>query len=64
MNETNGKQNYLCLQPKLQDWDVPNHTWTTPSYLGEVYLTNEFRCAHNHHQIRIRFHTHPLYVGK
>jgi hypothetical protein len=32
----------------------------SPNHFSEVYLTNELRCAHNHHQTRIKFHTHPL----
>jgi hypothetical protein len=35
-----------------------------PIQFSEVYLTNELRCAHNHHQIKIRFHTHPLVLGE
>jgi hypothetical protein len=35
----------------------------SPVQFSEVYLTNELRCAHNHHQIRIKFHTRPFVLG-
>jgi hypothetical protein len=31
---------------------------------SEVYLTNELIYVHNHPQTRIKFHTHPLVLGK
>jgi hypothetical protein len=36
----------------------------SPIQFSEVFLTNELRCAHNHHQTRIKFHTHPLVLGE
>jgi hypothetical protein len=35
----------------------------SPIQFSEVYLTNELRWAHNHHQTRIKFHTHRLVLG-
>jgi hypothetical protein len=53
---------YVCnLESKL---GIIKPSLNSPIQFSEVYLTNELRCAHNHHQIRIRFHTHPLVLGE
>jgi hypothetical protein len=64
MNGTSGEQKYSCLQLKLKTWDLSVHLWTTPNHLSEVYLSNELIYVHNHHQTRIKFHTHPLVLGE
>jgi hypothetical protein len=58
MEQMENKNIHVCnLNSKLGFIKAPVNS---PNYFCKVYLTNELRCAHNHHQTTIKFHTHPL----
>jgi hypothetical protein len=64
MSQIMGNQTCLHVHLKFKLEIYKNHLWTAPKHFNEVHLANELRCAHNHHQTRIKFQTIHLSLVK